>query len=60
MMDLMNEMTAKMTGKTVYAGPIEATALGNISAQLLHDKAVGDIEAVRALIRSSFQIKTVK
>ena len=56
----LNEMTAKMTGKTVYAGPIEATALGNISAQLLHDKAVGDIEAVRALIRSSFPIKTVK
>ena len=53
-------MTAKMTGKTVYAGPIEATALGNISAQLLHDKAVGDIEAVRALIRRSFPIKTVK
>ena len=56
----LNEMTAKMTGKTVYAGPIEATALGNISAQLLHDKAVGDIEAVRALIRRSFPIKTVK
>ena len=51
--------TAKETGKTVYAGPIEATALGNIGAQLLNDGSVSDIEAVRALIRESFPIKTI-
>lgn len=56
----LNELTARETGKTVYAGPIEATAIGNISAQLLHDGTVSDIEAVRALIRDSFPIKTVK
>ena len=55
----LNELTAKETGKTVYAGPIEATALGNIGAQLLSDGSVSDIEAVRALIRESFPIKTI-
>ena len=55
----LNELTAKETGKTVYAGPIEATALGNIGAQLLSDNSVPDIEAFRALIRNSFPIKTI-
>ncbi len=55
----LNELTAKETGKTVYAGPIEATALGNIGAQLLNDKTVSDAEALRSLIRNSFEIKTV-
>lgn len=56
----LNEMTAKRTGKTVYAGPIEATALGNVCAQLLHDGSVNDIEQARSLVRNSFPIKTVK
>ena len=55
----LNELTAKATGKTVYAGPIEATALGNIAAQLMSDGTVDDIEAARDLIRNSFPIKTV-
>ncbi len=56
----LNELTAKATGKTVYAGPIEATALGNILAQLLSDGTVDSIESARALIRASFPIKAVK
>ena len=55
----LNELTAKATGKTVYAGPIEATALGNIAAQLMSDGTVEGIEAARDLIRNSFPIKTV-
>ena len=55
----LNELTAKATGKTVYAGPIEATALGNIGAQLLSDGTVAGIEEARDLIRNSFPIKSV-
>ena len=56
----MNELTARATGKTVYAGPVEATALGNVLAQLMADGTVADIEAARALIRASFPIKKVE
>ncbi len=56
----LNELTALVTGKTVYAGPIEATALGNILAQLLGDGTVKDVEEARSLIRNSFPIKEIK
>ncbi len=55
----LNELTAKATGKTVCAGPIEATALGNVGAQLLADGTVSDTEEFRKLIRNSFEIKTI-
>nr|MBO4518110.1 rhamnulokinase [Clostridia bacterium] len=57
---LMNELTAAITGRTVVAGPIEATATGNLIAQML---AVGEIESLssgKALIRDSFEIKEIK
>ena len=33
----LNELTAKYTKKKVSAGPTEATAIGNITVQMLHD-----------------------
>lgn len=56
----LDELTARETGKTVYAGPVEATSLGNIAAQLLSDGTVADVEAARRLIRDSFPIKEYK
>lgn len=53
----LNQLTAEATGKTVYAGPAEATAIGNIAAQML---AVGCFEGrkeARACIRKSFPQK---
>lgn len=51
---LLNQMTADATGKTVLAGPTEATALGNALVQF---EALGLISTARtdgrALIRSS-------
>ena len=55
----LNEMTAKATGKTVYAGPIEATALGNVLSQLMADGTVVSIEDAREMIRNSFPIKEI-
>ena len=37
---LLNQFTADATGRTVLAGPVEATALGNIAMQMLATGAV--------------------
>ena len=57
---LLNEMIAEMTGKKVVAGPVEATALGNILAQLIQQKVVNDLCEGRALIKKSFEMKEYK
>jgi rhamnulokinase len=56
--ELLNELLAKVTKKEVLAGPVEATAIGNIVAQLLSYKKVADLEEARTLIEKSFEIKT--
>ncbi len=56
----LNELTAKATGKTVYAGPIEATALGNILAQMMSKGVIKTVDEARDIIRNSFEIKEVK
>lgn len=52
----LNELTAKSTGKDVYAGPTEATAIGNILAQMMKDGVYGTIEAARQGVFDSFPI----
>lgn len=54
---LLNQFAANATGRPVLAGPIEATAAGNILAQML---ALGDIKSLaegRALIAKSFPLE---
>ncbi len=53
----LNELTAKYTGKNVSAGPTEATAIGNIAAQMLHDGVFSDLPEARNCIGESFDIK---
>lgn len=55
--ELLNEMIAKITSKKVIAGPVEATALGNILSQLLADGVIKDLSEGRKLIKKSFEIK---
>ena len=56
----LNELTAKRTGKTVYAGPTEATAIGNLTVQMLAMGALPDLETARRTIFNSFDVKTYK
>ena len=56
--DYLNQLTANRTGKTVYAGPTEATAIGNIVCQLLSLGVFASVEEARACIFDSFSIKT--
>lgn len=51
---LLCQMTANSTGAKVIAGPIEATALGNIAVQLY---AKGDITDITEVIMNSSEIK---
>jgi rhamnulokinase len=55
--DYLNQLTANATGKTIYAGPDEATAIGNIAVQMLKDAKVADLSEARKVIYESFEIK---
>lgn len=56
--DYLNKLTAKATGRTVYAGPTEATAIGNLAAQMIAGGEIAGLTEVRSLIFDSFEIKT--
>ena len=56
--NLLNQLTADATGKTVIAGPVEATVLGNA---LIQAKACGHIRTLshgRAIVADSFPTQT--
>jgi rhamnulokinase len=54
--NLLNQITAGITGKTVAAGPDEATSLGNMGSQLLYNGRAKDLSDIRRIIRESIQI----
>ena len=53
----LNRLTAKYTGKDVFAGPIEATAIGNIICQMLKAKDFEDLIEARETIAKSFDVR---
>lgn len=55
--NLLNELVAKVTNKEVLAGPVEATAIGNIVAQLISKDVFKDLGEARQAIKESFDIK---
>src|SRR5207249_6330542 len=54
---LLNQFTADATGRPVLAGPVEATALGNIAMQMLATGAVASLAEARAVIERSFPVE---
>ena len=56
--DLLNQATADATGRTVVAGPVEATAAGNILVQAVAMKEIRGLRGVREVVRRSFPCKT--
>ena len=54
---LLNQFTADATGRTVVAGPSEATALGNIAMQMLATGAVTSLAEARKVIDRSFPVE---
>ena len=53
----LNSLVEKYTNKKVIAGPVEASAIGNIAVQLMYDDENHKLEDVRGIIKKSFTIK---
>ena len=51
---LLNQFTADATGRTVVAGPAEATALGNVVMQMVATGAAASLHEARQIVARSF------
>ena len=51
---LLNQAVADVTGLPVVAGPVEATALGNVLVQLIALGDLADLAQAREVVRASF------
>jgi rhamnulokinase len=52
---LLCQYAANATGATVIAGPVEATAIGNIMVQALAAGCVDSLKEIRSIVRKSFE-----
>lgn len=55
---LLCQMTANSCDRTVKAGPIEATVMGNVAVQLMSDGSVENIGQARKIVADSSELKT--
>ncbi|HMN27816.1 MAG TPA: rhamnulokinase family protein [Caldilineaceae bacterium] len=55
---LLCQFTADATGRSVVAGPVEATAIGNLIVQAMALGLVGSLAEGRELVRRSFAVMT--
>jgi rhamnulokinase len=55
---LLNQFAADATGRMVIAGPVEATAIGNMLVQALALGHIASLAEGRALVRNSFTVET--
>ncbi len=58
--EYLNELTAKHTGCKVYAGPGEATAIGNLCAQMMAEGEIHGLSEARKIVFNSFAVKEYK
>ena len=58
--ELLCEMTARVTGRTIVAGPIEGSVLGNVLMQLKAGGHIASLAEGRALTQKSFPRKIYK
>ena len=56
----LNQLTADVTGLTVVAGPVEATATGNIMMQAKTMGKVNSLSEMRTIIRDSSELIIIK
>jgi rhamnulokinase len=55
---LLCQLAADATGRSVVAGPVEATAAGNVAMQAMAVGELGSLAEARDLVRRSFAIET--
>jgi rhamnulokinase len=54
---LLCQLAADATGRTVEAGPVEATAVGSVVMQAMALGRVGSLSEARDLVRRSFEVE---
>ena len=54
---LLNQLAANITGRVVVAGPVEATAIGNVLIQAMGAGAVKDLKEAREIVGRSFPVE---
>ena len=57
---LLCQVVADATGRTVIAGPAEATAIGNLGAQMIATGQAANVASVRQLVQDSFRLRKYK
>ena len=57
---LLNQLTADATGRTVIAGPVEATAIGNVLAQLLALGEISSLNEGREMVGRAFNVQRIE
>src|SRR5205807_2933176 len=55
---LLCQLTADACDRPVLAGPVEATAVGNVLVQALGVGALGSLADAREVVRRSFDVRT--
>jgi rhamnulokinase len=55
---LLCQLTADCCNRPVLAGPVEATAIGNVLVQAVGLGALGSLADAREVVRSSFEVRT--
>ena len=55
--EMLSQFAADASGRTVCAGPVEATALGNVAMQMIAAGELSGVVDARRVIRDSFPIK---
>ena len=55
---LLCQLTADATQRIVIAGPVEATAIGNVLMQAMGTGHIGSLQEARAIVRHSFPLDT--
>lgn len=56
----LNQLTARETQKTIFAGPAEATAIGNIVVQMIARNELESLSRARECVFESFEIQTYR
>ncbi len=55
--DILNQFAADACARPVYAGPVEATAMGNIAAQAIAAGEIRNVSEAREVVANSTEIK---
>lgn len=56
----LNQLSAEFTGCDVFAGPFEATAIGNLVMQMIATGSIGSLHEARGIIKDSFDIEVFR